>query len=137
MCVNALLCEQGVPLPGPQSNELNTPVPPSLTDKPPGAFLLQEVEKAVQSPTSSSAALLKQDSIVLPSKGFALDLSGQRAREKVSMQASSTTTEDEEVSVISIADSTQSPSKTVPSAIPIVPAKEVVVTQAVSSSLAG
>ena len=129
--------EQGVPLPGPQSNELNTPIPPSLNDKPPGAYLLQEVEKAVQSPTSSSAAvLLKQDSIVLPSEGFALDLSGQRAREKVNMQPSSTTTDEEEVSVISIADSTQSPSKTVPSALPIV-SKEVVVTQAVSSSLVG
>ena len=92
----------------------------------------------MQSPTSSSAAvLLKQDSIVLPSEGFALDLSGQRAREKVNMQPSSTTTDEEEVSVISIADSTQSPSKTVPSALPVVSAKEVVVTQAVSSSLVG
>ena len=108
-------------------------MPPPLTDKPPGTFLLHEVEKGVQSPTSSSTVLLKQQSIVLPSEGFALDLSGQRSRE-VSMQPSSTTTEQEEGSVISIADSTQSPSKTVPS---LVVSKEVVVTQAVSSGLAG
>ncbi|KAK7092523.1 cyclic AMP-dependent transcription factor ATF-7-like isoform X2 [Littorina saxatilis] len=127
----------GIPIPGPQSNELNTPVPPPLHDKSHGSFLLHEAAKGIQSPTSSSGGLLKQDSIVLPSKGFALDLSGQRVKEKVSMQPSSTTTEHEEVSVISIADSTQSPSKTVPSSLPAVSTREVVVTQAVSSSLAG
>ncbi|PVD35939.1 hypothetical protein C0Q70_02908 [Pomacea canaliculata] len=121
-----------VPLPGPHTNELNTPIPPSLHDKTPGGFLLHDV----QSPTSTSTPLMKPEAILIASDQLALNLSGRKSSEKsVIMQPSSTTGEDEEVRVISMADSTQSPSKTVPSASPLV--KEVIVTQAVSSSLSG